>query len=115
MQYVLNAAQYALNRWVTIGVPPATAARLDVTTTDAGPSFVLDANGDVTGGIRTPSVDVPVATLSGLGQSGSQFCWTSLPPRRSETRACPADLRHSEEPPGQVARKAELASGSTRQ
>lgn len=75
MHYVLNAAQYALNRWVTIGVPPASASRLDLTVTDAGPSFTLDANGNVTGGVRTPSVDVPVATLSGLGQSGSQFCF----------------------------------------
>ena len=37
-------------------------------------AFVLDAKGNVTGGIRTPHVDVPVATLSGLGQSGSAFC-----------------------------------------
>ena len=75
MHYVMNAAQYALNRWATTGIPAAAAPRLDVTTTDAGPSFVLDANGNVTGGIRTPSVDAPVATLSGLGQSGSQFCF----------------------------------------
>ncbi len=26
------------------------------------------------GGIRTPHVDAPVATLSGLGQTGSNFC-----------------------------------------
>ena len=73
--YVMNAAQYALNRWATTGIPAASAPRLDVTTTDAGPAFVLDANGNVTGGIRTPSVDAPVAALSGLGQSGSQFCF----------------------------------------
>jgi hypothetical protein len=34
-----------------------------------------DANGNVEGGVRTPAVDVPVATLSGLGQSGSSFCF----------------------------------------
>ena len=75
MHYVLDAAQYALNRWVTAGVPPATATPLEVTTTDAGPAFVLDANGNTKGGVRTPSVDAPVAALSGLGQSGSQFCF----------------------------------------
>jgi len=26
------------------------------------------------GGIRTPHVDAPVATLSGLGQTGTNFC-----------------------------------------
>ena len=75
MHYVLDTAQYALNRWVTVGVPPASATPLEVTTTDAGPAFVLDANGNTKGGVRTPAVDAPVATLSGLGQSGSQFCF----------------------------------------
>ncbi|WP_405717758.1 alpha/beta hydrolase domain-containing protein [Streptomyces sp. NBC_01537] len=72
--YVLEAAVHALNRWATTGVAPAPAPRLEVTS-DSPPSFVLDANGNVKGGIRTPSVDAPVATLSGLGQEGSQFCF----------------------------------------
>jgi Alpha/beta hydrolase domain len=55
--------------------PPAKARRLQVTTSGSVPSFVLDANGNVKGGVRTPAVDVPVATLSGLGQSGSSFCF----------------------------------------
>jgi hypothetical protein len=42
---------------------------------DAGPAYRLDANGNVLGGIRTPSVDAPIATLSGLGQTGSSFCF----------------------------------------
>ncbi len=33
-----------------------------------------DALGNVLGGIRTPQVDVPIAALSGLGQSGGGFC-----------------------------------------
>jgi hypothetical protein len=70
--YVVDAAQYALNRWVTAGVPPARASRLQVATTG---SFVLDAHGNVKGGVRTPAVDVPAATLSGLGQAGSSFCF----------------------------------------
>ncbi|MCT9082019.1 alpha/beta hydrolase domain-containing protein [Streptomyces fulvoviolaceus] len=73
--YVLDTAQYALNRWVTTGVPPARAARLEVDTSGSAPAFVLDAHGNVQGGVRTPSVDVPVATLSGLGQSGASFCF----------------------------------------
>jgi hypothetical protein len=73
--YVVDAAVYALNRWVTTGIAPARASRLQVTTSSSGPAFVLDANGNVKGGVRTPAVDVPVATLSGLGQSGSSFCF----------------------------------------
>jgi hypothetical protein len=46
-----------------------------VNTSTSPPSFVTDANGNVEGGIRTPAADVPVATLSGLGQSGSSFCF----------------------------------------
>jgi hypothetical protein len=73
--YVVDAAEFALNRWVTAGIPPATAPRLQVDTSGPAPAFVLDANGNVRGGVRTPAVDVPVATLSGLGQSGSSFCF----------------------------------------
>jgi Alpha/beta hydrolase domain len=71
--WVLDAAIYWLNRWVTTGAAPPIAPRLQ--TTGVSPVvFALDANGNVLGGIRTPAVDAPVATLSGLGQSGSQFC-----------------------------------------
>lgn len=73
--YVVDAAEYALNRWVTTGIPPATPPLLQVDTSGAAPAFVVDANGNVQGGVRTPAVDVPVATLSGLGQSGSSFCF----------------------------------------
>ncbi|MEV7038459.1 alpha/beta hydrolase domain-containing protein [Amycolatopsis sp. NPDC051061] len=73
--YVVDAAQYALNRWVTAGVPPARAARLQVDTSGPAPVFVLDTHGNAKGGVRTPAVDVPVATLSGLGQAGSSFCF----------------------------------------
>ncbi|KPI22645.1 hypothetical protein OK074_7183 [Actinobacteria bacterium OK074] len=71
--YVLEAAVHALNRWATTGVAPAPAPRLEVAADAA--SFVLDADGNAKGGIRTPAVDVPVAALSGLGQTGSQFCF----------------------------------------
>ena len=42
-----------------------------MSTSGATPAFVTDANGNVEGGIRTPAVQVPVAILSGLGNSGS--------------------------------------------
>jgi hypothetical protein len=60
-----------LNRWVRQGTPPPHAPLLDVT--DKG-EIVRDANGNALGGIRTPQVDVPIATLSGEGQSGSILC-----------------------------------------
>ncbi|MFJ9250219.1 alpha/beta hydrolase domain-containing protein [Streptomyces sp. NPDC101776] len=75
--YVMNGAQHALRSWVLTGIPPAKTPQLQVTTSSDGtPAFVLDANGNATGGIRTPAVDAPVAALSGLGQTGSaQFCF----------------------------------------
>jgi hypothetical protein len=73
MTYVLRASIDALNTWIVDGTPPPKGARLETTGDDAAP-FVLDADGNVKGGIRTPHVDAPVATLSGLGQSGNSFC-----------------------------------------
>jgi hypothetical protein len=37
--------------------------------------FATDANGNALGGIRTPAVDAPVATLSGKATGGSSFCF----------------------------------------
>ena len=72
--FVLRAAVDSLNRWVVNGKLPPTANRLQ--TVSLSPlQYQLDANGNVLGGIRTPAVDAPVATLSGLGQAGSQFCF----------------------------------------
>jgi hypothetical protein len=73
--YVLDAAQYLLNRWVRTGQAPPAPPLLKVNRSTSPPTFVTDANGNVEGGVRTPAVDVPVATLSGLGQSGSSFCF----------------------------------------
>ena len=70
--YVLNAAIAALNEWVRRGTPPPQAPRLDV---NPGPpiAFVRDENGNARGGIRTPFVDVPIATFLGEGR-GSITC-----------------------------------------
>ncbi|HZM38243.1 MAG TPA: alpha/beta hydrolase domain-containing protein [Acidimicrobiales bacterium] len=71
--FVLRSATSHLARWVDGGAPPPEAPRLEVAS--AAPfAFALDANGNVRGGIRTPAVDAPVATLGGLGQTGSPFC-----------------------------------------
>jgi hypothetical protein len=73
MTYVLRSSIDALNSWIVDGTVPPKAPRLQ-TTGDTATPFALDANGNVKGGIRTAEVDVPVATLSGLGQSGTGFC-----------------------------------------
>lgn len=68
--FVLNAAIAALNRWIREGTPPPMAPRIEM---DGG-TIVRDEYGNARGGIRTPYVDVPIATLSGEGQSGSVLC-----------------------------------------
>jgi hypothetical protein len=71
--FVLNAAFHALNRWVKSGRPPRPAPRLE--TTPGPPADIArDADGNALGGIRTPSVDAPIATLRGDGQQGSILC-----------------------------------------
>ncbi|WP_223177885.1 alpha/beta hydrolase domain-containing protein [Pseudohalioglobus sediminis] len=71
--WVFNAALDALNTWVRDGVAPPQAERLALN--DTQDAFVLDDNGNVLGGIRTPYVDVPAARLSGEGQAGGSFCF----------------------------------------
>jgi hypothetical protein len=71
--YVAQAALDHLVRWILEGVAPPSAPRLEVD--DTGDDFHKDARGNVLGGIRTPWVDVPVAVLSGLGQSGESFAF----------------------------------------
>src|SRR5262245_22188390 len=70
--YVLNAAFAALIRWVRTGKAPKPAPRLDAS---AGPPVAInrDANGNALGGIRTPQVDVPIATFTGE-QDGTILC-----------------------------------------
>ena len=52
--------------------PPPPMPRLELD--DTGGDFLRDGAGNARGGIRTPHVDVPIATLSGLGQAGGSFC-----------------------------------------
>jgi hypothetical protein len=70
--WVLKAGLHGLVQWITTGEPLPEAERLKLTADEA--AFVLDDLGNVLGGIRTNYVDVPVAVLSGLGQTGESFC-----------------------------------------
>jgi hypothetical protein len=74
--WVLDAAIAALDAWVRTGTPTA-QRRLGAQDERRGPpvSFVRDKHGNARGGIRTPWVDAPVATLSGEGQAGGGFCF----------------------------------------
>jgi hypothetical protein len=67
--WVINAALRRLDRWVRYGKAPRIAPRLRSTSVPgvAPVTFETDAHGNTLGGIRTPFVDVPVATLTGTG------------------------------------------------
>ncbi len=71
--YVLNAAFAALHRWVRRGTPARHAPHLEIAS-GSPPALARDPHGNALGGIRTPQLDVPIASLSGEGQSGSGFC-----------------------------------------
>jgi hypothetical protein len=68
--YVLQAAVAALNTWVRTGQPAPTGQPIALTDEDP-PQLGLDANGIAKGGVRTPWVDVPIATTSGIAPQES--------------------------------------------
>jgi hypothetical protein len=70
--FVLNAAFVALDRWMRKGTPPPSMPRLD---TNPGPpaTLVLDEHGNGSGGVRTPQLDVPIATFTGSQPPGSSI------------------------------------------
>ena len=68
--YVVSAAISALDTWIRTGRSPAKPHHLAV----KNGAYSLDRYDNVRGGLRTPQLDVPIATLSGLGQTGSAFC-----------------------------------------
>jgi hypothetical protein len=80
--FVLRSALARLDRWIADGTPPPSAPRLEVDVGLPAPPGVnpyeLDANGNAVGGIRTPAVDAPVATLSGFGQTGNNALFCTL-------------------------------------
>jgi hypothetical protein len=64
--YVLQAALSQLSEWVRTGRPASGAEPIELSGADS-PQPVLDANGLVCGGVRTPWADVPIARTSGVG------------------------------------------------
>jgi hypothetical protein len=68
--YVGQAAFDALVSWAAGGPQPPQAPRLEL---DAEQRLVPGEHGIARGGIRTPWVDVPTATLSGTGQPAGGF------------------------------------------
>jgi Alpha/beta hydrolase domain len=78
--WLLNSAIYWLNQWVTNGTPPPIGQPLQIATTSPTFTYAKDANGNALGGVRTPQVDAPIATLAGIGNTAangaaiSQFC-----------------------------------------
>jgi hypothetical protein len=61
----VKAAISALDKWVRKGKAPKSGA---AARGELGPpaSIVTDANGNGVGGVRTPQVDVPIATFTGI-------------------------------------------------
>ncbi len=68
--YELRAALADVNHWMATGAAPRQSPRLEVNPANRH-VFLTDSNGNALGGIRTPQVQAPVATLSGVGQPGS--------------------------------------------
>jgi hypothetical protein len=68
--YVLQAAIANLNTWVRTGQPAPSGQPMTLTAADP-PRLDLDANGNAQGGVRTPWVDVPIATTSGTAPEES--------------------------------------------
>jgi len=62
--YVLEAALVTLDRWVATGRAPASKSPIAVSK-DKPPKLILDGEGNATGGIRSPWLDVPLMRLSG--------------------------------------------------
>jgi hypothetical protein len=69
---IVMAALSALEKWVTDGTAPPQSPQIKT----KGKKFevVRDEHGIAEGGIRTPLVDVPVATNDGEEGSGQTFC-----------------------------------------
>lgn len=70
--YVVRAGLAALIRWAREGTIPPPMPQLELDET--GMDYLHDEVGNALGGIRTPQVDAPVARLSGLGETGWNFC-----------------------------------------
>lgn len=70
--WVLDSAVHWLNLWVDFGIAPPQPPYL-ATTQSSPVVFQDDTNGNTIGGVRSPQVDAPIATLGGIGNSPA-FC-----------------------------------------
>jgi hypothetical protein len=70
--WILQAAFHHLDVWVRNGVAPPTAPLLEVASTSPV-VLARDPQGNALGGVRSPHVDAPVATLTGIN-AGAGFC-----------------------------------------
>jgi hypothetical protein len=66
LQYVMDGAVESLDRWVRLGIAPPAAPHITATG-DGTPAATIsnDQYGNAQGGVRTPYVDVPIATYYG--------------------------------------------------
>jgi hypothetical protein len=72
--WVVQASLYHLVAWTAAGTAPPPSQYLTTVSTPTS-ALVLDANGNATGGVRSPHVDTPVAAIRGTGQPPSTgFC-----------------------------------------
>lgn len=74
--WVVQSSLHHLATWVQDGTTPPASQYLTTVTTPTS-ALVLDANGNATGGARSPHVDVPVAAIRGTGNSAPgpvNFC-----------------------------------------
>jgi hypothetical protein len=71
--WVLDAAMYWTNQWVTNGTLPPTGKPLQVSSVSPV-VYAKDANGNALGGVRSPQVDVPVAAFGGIGNTPVPNC-----------------------------------------
>jgi len=69
--YVLRSAVNELDRWIRTGEAPRSHPRMEMSSPT---EIARNSEGIAIGGMRTPQVDLPVAVLSGVGQSGAGFC-----------------------------------------
>jgi hypothetical protein len=73
--YVFDTAFRDIASWAQAGVPPRHMPRFAINTSVTPPTYQLDRNGNVVGGIRTPAVDAPLAVVSGQPAPNSPgFC-----------------------------------------
>jgi hypothetical protein len=72
---VLRAAIHHLNQWVRDGILPPVSPQIEIAVPGFPPEIARDQYGNALGGIRTPLLDVPTATHSGVPNTGFPFCF----------------------------------------